>query len=202
MKKMSTLFYFWMMCLPSFAVEDVGFQSGKFFTAIPLRGTLHVSCFEGSKKREVTLNCFNEILSSEENKSATGKDIARERDYFVGPKGVDADQVYLTVVRPDQTQRSQMLPYLANRGQSSEGFNLWFPSLGQMPLLSIGVNTVTFHMSKRGRVVSTGNFDVTVARGEIKQCSELSVSSAKLADCDYQYTMCSQYFEENNFCQD
>jgi hypothetical protein len=202
MKIMSTLFYFWMLGLPSFAVEDVGFQSGKFFTAIPLRGTLHVSCFEGSKKREVTLNCFNEILSSEENKSATGKDTARERDYFVGPKGVDADQIYLTVVRPDQTQRSQMLPYLSNRGRSSEGFNLWFPSLGQMPLLSIGVNTVTFQMSKRGRVVSTGNFDVTVARGEIKQCSELSVNSANLADCDYQYTMCSQYFEENNFCQD
>ena len=168
------------------AFANVGFSSGSQFTAIPLHGSVKVTCSDGAN---VQFSCRDKILEP------------GSFDYFVGPAGVDADNVKLVSVRADRSRRDRAANYDSVVGRSIEPFNLWVSNLFQKPLLAAGTNKIEFVLSKAGAVVDQGTISVTVAQGAGRECPDANYESTDPQECQSQYSVCQRYFEQFQNCR-
>jgi hypothetical protein len=167
-------------------VADVGFTSGAKFLATPVQGQVAVSCSNGAS---ANYSCHDMALDP------------ASYDYFVGPVGVDADTVLLVSNRPDGSHRDRSSQYDARVGRSVDAFNLWISTLFQRPLLQLGMNTVSYTMTKRGQTVRQGSFVVNVEHGNLRACPVTHYNSGDANDCQSQYTVCQKYFEQYDYCR-
>lgn len=168
---------------------SVGFTGGSQFESRSISGQIQIQCQEAGQFETRYSNCYGLLL------------LPYEYDYFVGPKGVDADTVQLTSVQQDGTSRSKSSGYDSVKARSTSRFNLWIRSLTQAPLLDEGLNTVTYKLNKNGVQKATGQFQVRVIRGTSAQCRDTGYySSSLMSDCRNPGFICDRYFQERNFC--
>lgn len=174
----------------AFAAEsNIGFSGGSEFNVIPLDGSITVQCNAGIESRVSHFDCNTEILSP--------YDFA----YFHGPKGIDADEVVLVATREDGSTRKKDGAYDANAGRSKKQFNLWVSTVFQRPLLNFGKNNVAYNLTKNGKAVLAGNFDVVVKAGQPRTCTRRYYFSSSMQDCESNWSMCQRYFADENYCQ-
>jgi hypothetical protein len=172
-----------------FADQTVGFSGGENYEATPLSGSISVQCNQGVETRTAFFDCHEEIL------------MPYDFDYFVGPKGVDADEVVLVAKRQDGSTREKKGAYSSATARSKNQFNLWIATVFQRPLLNHGKNEVTYTLNKNGKAVSQGTFNVYVTNGQPAQCQRRHYFSSVMSDCDAPYSSCQKYFRDENFCK-
>lgn len=167
--------------------RPVGFKSGNFFESQRILGDLRVSCVHPAGFRETRFyNCSMEILNP------------IEMTYFVGPV-VDADEVRLTALHTDGSQKSKTNKYDGKQGVSKSRFNLWVKTLTQSPLLDLGENRISYELTKKDKLVAQGEFVAQVDRVQPAYCRAASYSDS--GQCADSYTYCSRYFRDQNYCQ-
>lgn len=170
-----------------------GFASGLSFKQLRLLGDIVVTCFprEGGGTKVVHARCRGDYLDP------------RETDYFVGPAGVEANQVALKANYPDGTSSGvKKSKYDGKEGKSKGKFNLWLASLTQEPLLRVGQNNISWVLVKGQKLVDRGDFYVNVEQTPIRECKETgNYLSHNEFDCVSPDFMCEQYFREYNYCE-
>lgn len=174
------------------AQAEVGFKNGNNLTAAISVGEITIQCPTnpvGGGPSWGSFLCRQDIL------------IPAEYDYFQGPPGVNADEVTLTALHEDGSQRSKTVGYDSKLGHSSKRVNLWIATLLQRPLLNGGVNRVSYHLTKDGKTVDRGEFVAVVKDGGEKVCSRRGhYWSQDSMACQTGGSYCHQYFDENNYC--
>ncbi|QDK39423.1 hypothetical protein [Bdellovibrio sp. NC01] len=170
-----------------------GFASGNTFQASAIEGNVIMTCEGFNGTSEATYTCRDVVLDPS------------PYDYFVGPQDVRATQVELKAEHQDGSSRIKMANYDGKTGKSATTFNLWISSLFQKPLLETGTNKV--HYSVYDNRVSpmqeyaSGDFTVTVKRGNPRRCPTTQYRSTDVNDCNSQYSICQRYFEQFNNCR-
>lgn len=170
----------------------VGFSRGNTMLAVPVEGQVRVTCDGFNGNGATSYECRDVVLEPS------------AYDYFVGPRGLAVSKVELISMREDRSTRTKAMGYNAEHGSSSELINLWIASIFQKPLLSVGKNTITYRLySSRDaqKVVAEGTFQVSVQRGESRQCPVAHYVSHDSNDCSSQYSICQKYFTEFNNCK-
>lgn len=181
-----------LICLLALnAQAEVGFKNGNQKTAVLAQGRIVVQCQSSSPGGPSFghFTCREEILTS------------GEYDYFVGPAGAKGDSVTLTALHQDGSQRTKTVAYDSSKGQSKKSINLWIATLLQKPLLDPGKNVVRYKITLNDKVTASGEFISEVKDGGTKTCSRTgSYWSNISSDCQNGSSMCSRYFNENNYC--
>lgn len=175
----------------SFA-QAVGFSKGNNFTTRTIQGQVFVSCEDNFGRRYTQLTrCAGEFLDPVET------------DYFVGPAGIDADEVMLTATAQDGEVETKSSSYDVKAGKSSKKFNLWIATLLQTPLLGMGQNKIQYSFSKQGQAVSSGEFIAIVTVGKTYTCPQGSLWDSAGGDmlCRNPNFACQRYFQQYNYCQ-
>lgn len=164
------------------------FKSGNHFYSIPIYGRVSISCHDvtNGQFRTADYSCNDLRLAPV------------EFDYFVGPAGINADQVNLTAVQASGKKVEKKGSY--ENGISGKRFNLWIQTLLQRPLLDEGKNVVSYKMTANGQTTSEGTFEAVIERGQSKTCPNGHITSNTLSDCDSPYTACQIYFDRYNYC--
>lgn len=177
---------FSIFSLSSFAQN---FKSGNEFTATPLYGTVHMTCFGNGTQptKSVVYQCQDLRL------------FPVEYDFFLGPQGVEADTLELTSIRESGSSTNKKVSY--KDGSSVNRVNLWIRSLFQDPLLGKGMNQVEYNLKLNGQSVSQGKINVLVKQGQSVNCPTENLIGNLYSDCDTPYTACQNYFSHNNFCR-
>jgi hypothetical protein len=169
-----------------------GFDKGNEFVATRLSGQLTVNCAGNANEgpQYGYFRCEDEILDPLE----FGK--------FMGPQVANADTVKLLAKWEDGTQAEQSQNYDASRG-ISDGFNLWFKTLLQHPLLNYGKNQIQYTLYQNSNAVLSGEFLATVAIGTPRQCTRTGYFfSQDSNDCTFgSVRFCAEYFYQENYCK-
>lgn len=185
-----SLFLSLILSLPGFA-QSFGFSTGSHLSVRQISGSITVTCpaeDEGLKTAQFLCR---------------GIDVSPDSfAYFLGPQGVLADEVQLTILWSDGSRRVlRPIEYDSNRGQSREQIELWpRAGLGRASI-SQGINRVQYRLLSLGQVVSEGEFSVAVERAEPKRCQSKNYAAVFPSDCDNQFTMCERFFTELNNCR-
>ncbi len=174
-----------LMAQSAFATA-AGFSSGNNFIASAVQGQVVVHCVDGNSS---TYNCRDTVLDPV------------SYDFFMGPPGTRADEVTLSSLRADGTRRERTSDYDPVVGKSREPFNLWISTIFQRPLLFLGVNKINYTFKSRGQLVSQGAFDAVVSYGAPRECPVTHYNSSDNNDCQSQYSVCQQYFEQYQYCR-
>lgn len=187
--KLAVIFGILLLCMVGKA--EVGFNAGNQRTAVLSRGEIHVYCpgdrFGGPSSRIHI--CQREVM------------VEGEHDYFIGPRGIKADEVVLTARHQDGSSRTKKVAYDGTKGRSAKAVNLWILTLLQKPLLDAGENRVSYTLMKSGQTVTTGQFVASVRDGGRKICSRRGYYTGHNSnDCNNVESFCSRYFYENNYC--
>lgn len=173
--------------LTSSLVHATGFLSGNEFVSSSLYGNVRLIC-TGVNGGVSHQTCRANILDP------------GEFDYFRFDGEADATSVTLSNTVGGRN-RSSTKKFDAKIGQSSKRFNLWVSSLTQRPLLDIGENKLSYSLTKNKKVVTSGEFEVRVTRGEDRDCRAKTMFSNNPRDCEFPTTsICDQYFYEENYC--
>ena len=181
-----------LISLFSSVAMAAGFQSGNTYSATAISGSLSLQCPSvdgGPETINAVFNCRQSQLEPV------------MYDYFLGPSGVDADMVELTVTRADSSVAKKTIKYDARSGKSREKFNLWETGLFSKALLSDGINQVNYKLTRAGQIQTTGDFSVVVDRKKSLSCNPENRTTESSSDCQNQLTMCGNYFENQNFCR-
>ncbi len=186
-------YFVWILLLSSFSANaDVGFSQGNQLTAVVSQGEIFVQCTGdsvGGGPRYAHFYCQEDLI------------LTGEYDYFVGPQGVAADEVTLTALHEDGSQRKKTVAYDSKAARSAKRFNLWISTLLQRPLLDPGLNRISYKMTLKGKLTAQGEFEVQVKDGGKKVCSRRgSYWSNNSMDCNSGSHFCGQFFRENNYC--
>lgn len=170
-----------------------GLKNGNEITLNRISGTAVATCQDrfpghgGSGTTTQTIWCSRDIATP------------GVRDHFVGPNSVAADEVTLSAKQEDGTVRTKESDYDSVKGISKSSFNLLINTLFQRSLLAKGKNHVSYTLTKNGKPVVGGQFEVNVVRGIERQCETTFVSGFN--DCNFRESICDIYFEEQNYCQ-
>jgi hypothetical protein len=184
MKRMALIF---MVSWAQQVLAQIGFQSGNQFTVHNIYGEIQIRCQTPTESITTTYDCNESTL------------LPSELDIFIGPRGTMANEVTLYNAQDPRTRRTTA--YNAHLGQSASTINLWLRSLLQRPLLSFGVNRIEFELTNGGTLVTKGNFNVSVTRGEAFTCSKTGSFQSNLADdCRNPQRFCSDFFKSQNYC--
>lgn len=168
---------------------SAGFFAGNTFEATTRVGEVKVRCHDRLHgARTVDFACRQSRLAPVES------------DIFVGPAGVSADKVKLVSIAEDGSRHTREESYDGRAGRSRDRFNLWRQTLLQQPLLEGGVNKITYALMNRRDVVTQGDFTVTVHRQNTLRCSDRTIDSDRMSDCENQITACDLYFSQANNC--
>lgn len=171
--------------------QAAGLSGGDQFSAQLVEGRLNVSCMgTGSGPTFGSAYCRSEILNP------------GEYSFFIGPK-TDADIVTLQATHEDGSiSKAKKSDYDSVNGKSKKSFNLWIRTVLQRPLLDYGKNIVTYTLSKNGRDIEQGTFNVEVVKGGRAVCQRIGFyTSSVSSDCATPENFCARYFAENNYCQ-
>jgi hypothetical protein len=173
------------------AQAEVGFKNGNQLTAVLSQGEITVQC-DGDNMGGPTFGsfiCQEEIL------------LTGEYDYFQGPAGIKADEVTLTALHQDGSQRAKSSGYDSEKGQSLKSFNLWISTLLQRPLLDFGLNKISYKMTSQGQKAAEGEFFAQVKDGGRRICPRRGHYYSHISsDCQSGFSLCHRFFNENNYC--
>lgn len=175
----------------AFNISAASLSGGDQFTAISVEGNLSVQCMgTNNGPSYATAHCESEILNP------------AEYSYFQGPN-IDADTVSLQATWENgKTTKSKTANYDSVKGKSTKSFNLWIQTLLQRPLLNYGKNIVKYTLTKNGKTVEEGNFNVEVVKGGNSVCPRMGYfTSNNSQDCAFPNNFCSTFFQQNNYCQ-
>ena len=165
------------------------FQGHTRFTANPVWGHLSIKCREGGTTDWRYVTCEDVRLAP------------FEYGYFEAEKGLDATEVHLTSQRADGKTIDKKVGYDSAKGRSEKRVNLWIATLLQTPLLDVGDNKIDYQLINDDEVKGSGQLNVTVEVGEVKQCPDYNEYSNSLRDCRFINMTCSRYFQRFNYCQ-
>ncbi len=166
--------------------EATGFTLGNQFYSIHLHGRVEVYC--GAENMAI-YTCNDIVLDP------------ASYDYFIGPKGIKAENIFLTNTRADGSQRSRNGVYNSSISRSADAFNLWISTPFQRPLLALGVNKIDYKLVSTGKIANQGSFSVNITHGEPRTCPTTYYNSTDINDCQSQYTICQKYFEQYDYCR-
>lgn len=180
----------WSLLL-SIAMANPGLTGGDRFTATPISGQVMITCQDAASGIITrTFTCYQNLLEP------------GDYDYFAHPLKPKADQVRLEVLHEDGSLKSRTAGYDVRSGLSTSRFNLWVRSFTQAPLLNLGLNQVSYVLSKKGQEVETGTFEVRVDQGPVRACADTGVyTSPNLPDCNSPVAICARYFAERDNCR-
>lgn len=168
----------------------ISFFTGNNFNTTLITGSVQVQCVDASGSvRNVLFQCRASQLDPVET------------DFFIGPVGVNADQVAFSSKLETGDVRTANVAYSSISNRSIDKLNLWVDGLLTRPLLAIGINQVSYKMYLAGQVVNQGVFNVSVSRNPPVMCPRKTYNSYIPSDCDSQFSMCARYFSDLNFCQ-
>jgi hypothetical protein len=175
----------------------VGFSTGNEFTAQPISGNLTVFCHDngypgggGGGFQDIQhVTCRADLWTPD------------NRAYFVGPQGVVADKVVLTVTRADGSKKDKDSDYDSSTGKSKKPFNLGIWTLTQKPLLKVGANQVHYVLTSNGNKVSEGDFTANLNTRPEAWCPSSSAQMPYGFSCQDTNYVCDNYFAQYNYCQ-
>lgn len=182
------VFFVWSVSFGSV----VGFSNGNDLSASPIQGKVIVNCQSGTASSNAVYQCRDIALDT------------KPYDYFIGAYDPRIDRVDLLAVKEDGSSTLKTSPYNGIQGQSREAFNLWISTPFQKPLLAFGKNLVQIRYFSGGNPIQTNgaeSFIVTVKRGPLRACQTAQYTSADLNDCSSQYSICQQFFRDQQYCQ-
>jgi hypothetical protein len=165
----------------------VGFSSGNSFETLNLAGSGTVHCLDSGKTR--AFSCNSNYL------------FPAEYDYFGIDQDLDADKVILTAMHEDGSEKTKKQRYSSKNRRTKYRVNLWIKSLTQRPLLNVGKNKISYKLTKKGDVVSFGEFLVEVSTGEQRVCEYDYITATNDIYCEDIYRTCELYFYKQNYCQ-
>lgn len=188
---MKTLFLFALMVSSTALAQEIGFQNGNEFQTAYLEGEITVSCRDPMGGSDFAVfRCAAEVLDPS------------EFALFQGPVGIDADEVRLKATREDGSTREKSEDFDPSTGLSKGRFNLWIATLFQRPLLKFGRNAIEYSLTKDDQLVQSGSFTANVSQGPDRYCRvRRHYQSTDLNDCRFSQRPCSQFFYEENYCQ-
>lgn len=169
--------------------QNSGFSKGNHFDTYNISGNITVRCNDYNSGFQVVYHTCRASLID-----------PVAFDYFVGPKNIDSDQVELTVTRADQSVKTKTTGYDSIKGISTSRFNLWVVTVLQRPLLMNGLNKVEYKLKNQNTVVNSGQFEASVTYKGEKVCAPSVYNSPNITDCRQPYSVCDQYFADNNNC--
>jgi len=167
---------------------ETGFKSGNNFTANAISGSFTVYCSRGSERNTAHGTCQGSYLDP--------SNYAK----FSFDGAVDADKVTLVATNSKGKKRKKSSRFNKKVSESKRSFNLWIWSLTQRPMLSLGENTVAYSLTKKGRVVESGSFEVNVNSAPSRTCRYATFYSSNMDDCRFTSNVCGRYFREQNYC--
>ena len=175
----------------AFSADDIGFSHGSMMNSVPVSGRVTVFCpasIVNPTSVTVSYSCQDVILEP------------APYDYFIGPKGQDADHLTLLATREDGSVRSKTDLYDGTQTRSSSALNLWISTLFQRPLLKKGLNRIDYTLVLDKAVVGQGKFQVLVQELPGRECPVSQYVSADPADCNSPFSVCERYFSQYNNC--
>lgn len=163
------------------------FQGHNEFTHYDLEGTYRVTCVARGVEtvfhqcRGYLLNPFN-------------------FGYFNHETDKSADRVELSTVNKEGKTIKKRSDWNQAKGRSKKRINLWVWTVFQRPLLEIGDNQVSYALTRRGQVMESGEFNVTVHDGGLRSCQSRSTTTTDKTLCENRSFACEDYFRQENNC--
>jgi hypothetical protein len=118
-------------------------------------------------------------------------------DYFVIAEVVDADRFRLIAPQPDGSSIQKSGIFKAEQRRSWLPVNLLPRTLTQVPLLRVGHQTIQYILTKDGRSVEEGYFQVRVFKENPKTCPSKSMTPVLPGECeDASNAVCDRFFQE------
>jgi len=160
------------------------FEKGSEYNVVRLSGNAIVTCnyFENGRYRTTHGNIY---CISDFSSPATYSRFLQE----------DSQAVKVKLVNESNDNRKKTKKFYPKKGESKR-FNLFIRSLFQRPLLTTGVNNISYQMLlKDGSVEQEGHFEVNVDFSR-KYCRTRYMYSSDGMDCQG-YSICRRYFYES-----
>jgi hypothetical protein len=175
-----------LVCLVSSQLQAQSFTQGSEHSVALYTGIAKIQC--SSSDGEFKLSQFQ---------CRSSRMFPTESDYFLGPQGLQADQFVISVTQETGEQRAtRALSYEPLLGRSRDRVELWTTSGIQRGLLGVGRNRVQWQLFSRGAKVAEGEFVSNVTRRSQLRCEPREYFSAVTSDCENQFSICEQYFQE------
>ena len=185
--KLAIIFYLFIFALPASAQI---FSSNSDKTAMNIQGTVTVNCPTSlTAAIQAVFQCRDNVLEPS------------NFDYFLGPEGLVADQVTLTVISSDASSRTKSFSYNSLTRRTALPVNLWSSSPFQKALLKEGVNDIQYRFTLNGAEAGKGHSTQKILRGAWRTCADLTIDSEFANDCAAPYSVCQRYFEKMNYCR-
>ena len=164
-----------------------GLELGNNLTHVTLKGHVKMQCNEyaltGPAEFDCTMDALEPFTSSR----------------FQTALVYDADHFDMNVAHEKSWSRHKSGEYVPASGSSALSLNLWSASIFDWPILEDGLNVATYQLTKKGKVVTTGAFNVTVAHIS-RACQPKTIVSYDPNDCRSKSAACTRYFFDNNHC--
>jgi hypothetical protein len=179
-----------MLYLTASNAQAIGFKSGNSFSTQPFRGEFYLHC----DVQDPTIPVVQHVFCEDNFLSPA------MTDYFVGPENVAADKVVLEARNGRYIIRKNS-KYNTATEQSTSRFNLWILSLTQKPLLNEGQNIISYQMSKAGRAIVQGEFEVLVTSKSLLTCPVIDFFQRDPILCKNTTLLCNDYFVNQDDCK-
>lgn len=164
------------------------FEGQTEFTHFDLSGLYSVTCYDRGERKYALHQCRGYLLNP-----------FGWAHFHHDPQG-EVDRVELSTVNKEGKQIRKKSAWDTARNRSEKEINLWTWTVFQRPLLEIGENQVRYSLSKQGRTVENGSFQVIVHDGGARSCRERSTSTGSAQLCDSYAIACDEYFRLENNC--
>lgn len=135
----------------SATATTVGFEHGNSYSHLTFQGSVTASCDTTTRSYNCSAYGLNPSMYTR----------------LVSSQSLNANKFEITAVHESGKTRSKKGKF---KGTKSKGINLWLRTLLQRPLLDFGVNQISYKIKKGKTVVESGEFEVTVNRGERRSC--------------------------------
>ena len=173
-----------------FAQEDVTLSGGNDYTYRLSTGHVTFTCPMGQTATHYCIQ--NKVLPE-----------ARSHIYYNGQGR--ATKVELTAHHVSQQTQKTITRTLKRRKQRSRNkFTAYWPMLGDIPLFREGLNDVDYKVTRRGKLLSEGSFQVSLTK-ETRSCAWGHIETESIHPCssgeDAKEYACNLYFEQATDCQ-
>ncbi len=169
--------------------RSTGLELGNDLTHVTLKGHVKMQCDDyaltGPAEFDCTMDTLEPFTSSR----------------FQTATVYDADHFDMNVAHEKNWSRHKSGEYVPASGSSALSLNLWNSFIFDWPILEDGLNVATYQLTKKGKVVATGAFNVNVAHIS-RACQPKTLVSYNPSDCHSKSSACTSYFFINNHCLD
>ncbi len=189
---------FFVIVMFAASLYAADFEGHKDFSAVSLAGRIEVRCLSASPGQPnwATHFCRADIIEAKNDATAGAFDMS----YFNHQTPYDVDQFELTSLHADGSIEVKSGKFSALDARSKSWVNLWIDTLLQNPLLELGVNKVSYKLSKSGAVKESGEFSSEVTWVGERTCAAKTYFGQE-DDCSNAQEFCDRYFREQNLCR-